>query len=123
RFREKYDQKIKKRIEHNKNNMDSLAHLILIVPLQNNIKKEITEVLKKIVNNEDVKKEDIEKISTGKIDTPIKLPSVKPSEDTKKELSETENRLNKKIKSLKKELKDIEKEKLYKKNINEIIDL
>ncbi|CAG8834108.1 34973_t:CDS:2 [Gigaspora margarita] len=102
--------------------MDPLAHLILIVPLQNNIKKELTEALKKIVNNEDVKK-DVEKISTGKIDTPIKLLSVKPSEDTKKELSKTENILNKKIKSLKKELKDIEKEKSYTKNINEIIDL
>ncbi|CAG8850021.1 21557_t:CDS:2, partial [Gigaspora margarita] len=97
-------------------------HLILIVPLQNNIKKELTEALKKIVNNENVKKEDVEKIGTSKIDTPIKLPLVKPSEDTKKELSETENRLNEEIKSLKKELKDIEKEKSYTKNINKIID-
>ncbi|CAG8659250.1 2002_t:CDS:2, partial [Dentiscutata heterogama] len=87
------------------------------------IKKELLEILDKIIKGEEVTKEEIEKIGTIKTNIPFTPPIIKPSDDSKKDLSETENNLQKDIESIKKEIKDLEKEKSKAKSISEIIDL
>ena len=122
-FREKYNEKIKRHIERNKKNKDPLAYLISILNLHPDIKKESLEILDKIIKGEEVTKEEIEKIGTVKTNILFTPPIIKPSDDSKKDLSETENSLQKDIESIKKEIKDFEKEKSKAKSISEIIDL
>ncbi|CAG8497818.1 14704_t:CDS:2, partial [Dentiscutata heterogama] len=98
-FHEKYNEKIKRRI------------------------KQLLEILDKIIKGEEVTKKEIKKIETIKTNIPFTPPIIKPSDDSKKDLSETENNLQKDIESIKKEIKDLEKEKSKAKSISEIIDL
>ncbi|CAG8534034.1 17366_t:CDS:2 [Dentiscutata heterogama] len=90
------------------------------------IKKELLKLIENdstIKMKSEVTRGKIEKIRTIKTNTPFTPPIIKPSDNSKKDLSETENNLQKDIELIKKEIKDLEKEKSKAKSISEIIDI